>query len=295
MKKVVVLEGIPGSGKTEYAKSLAKIGYVVCSSDEMRERLYDNIDDQEHNAEVFQKLHEEIKEHLKNGENVVYDACNINSKRRRAFINSLSDIDCIKEAHILAVPYDMVLEQNQNRERVVPVEVINRMYKSWQTAAKWEGFDRVVLLAMTPGNEYSVEEYDNYQQNNPYHKYSLGQHMRNVAEYVAEKSDDELLYEAALRHDAGKPFCEFKDDRGISHYYGHESVGAYDVLTDWNYDDEEALELSQLINYHMYPMRWDKDESKEHGQKLRDKYHSLWGDDFYNKIMLLYEADVAQH
>ena len=82
MAKLVMLCGIPGSGKSEYADSLKKRGYVVCSSDEIRQRLCGDVNSQEHNVEVFKTLHAEIIDHLKNSENVVYDACNINAKRR---------------------------------------------------------------------------------------------------------------------------------------------------------------------------------------------------------------------
>lgn len=286
MNKLVVEVGLPGSGKTEYAKSLAKRGFKVHSSDDMRVALTGDVNNQECNAEVFQKLHEEIRKDLKAGYNVVYDACNIHSKRRIAFLNSLYGIDCIKEAHVIATPYDIVLEQNRNRDKVVPQENVEHMYKTWQTPAEWEGFDKVVLLAQMPGAEYSVSDYDYYNQNNPHHQFTLGQHMRNVAEYVQLKTDDPLMYEAAIRHDAGKPFCEFKDEDGISHYYGHENVAAYDVLTDWEYDDEDVLELSRLINYHMYPKNWVE-------SKTRERYLRLWGTEFFNKIMLLHEADVA--
>lgn len=287
MNRFIMLAGIPGSGKTEYAKNLnQEEDFAVCSSDKLRKLLYKDINDQDHNDEIFRILHEMIIDALKRGVNVVYDACNINSKRRRAFMNQIKDIPCVKECHILAVPYDMALYQNTNRERSIPQEVIDRMYRNWQTPGEWEGFDRIELIQNVPGAEYDISKFDNYDQNNPHHKYRLGDHMRKVAEYVKEHTDDHIIYEAALRHDSGKPFCEFKDEEGISHFYGHEGVGAWDALTDWSLDDEECLRVSQLIAYHMRPMGW-KDG------RTRDKYKKLWGQEFFDQIMLLHEADKA--
>lgn len=283
MGRFIMLAGIPASGKSVYAKSLED-NYEIHSSDKLREELFGDINDQDHNAEVFQILHENIIDSLRKGKNVVYDVCNINSKRRISFLNQLRKIDCIKECHIVAVPYDMALYNNAHRSRSIPNEVITRMYKSWQTPGVWEGFDHIELIQNIPGAEFDISNYFNYNQNNPHHKYSLGEHMFRTAEYVKDKTDDYLLYEAALRHDSGKPFCEFKDENGISHYYGHESVGAWDVLTDWSLDDEDCLFVSQLIAYHMRPMRWDN-------EVIKKKYEKLWGTDFYNRIMLLHEAD----
>lgn len=294
MSKLIVLVGLPGSGKSEYAKMLEKEGYIICSSDQMREELFGDEKDQDHNAEVFQKLHEKIYNLLRGGYDVVYDACNINSKRRKQYLDSLRGINCIKEAHVIATPYDMVLEQNANRDRVVPKEVIDRMYKNWQTPSEWEGFNTVELIQQIPGEDYNIENYDHYDQNNPHHQFTLGQHMRNVADYIKLKTDNYLLYEAAIRHDSGKPFCEFKDESGISHYYGHENVGAYDVLNEWGLGDDEALEISRLINYHMRPISW-RSKGSEAYKKTCNKHKDLWGEDFFNSVMLLHEADIAEH
>ena len=284
---IIVLIGLPGSGKTEYANNFADEGYIVCSSDEMRQRLCGDINDQDHNQMVFQTLHKEIREHLLRGENVVYDACNINSKRRRSFLNSIKDIDCTKLAYVIAPPYNVVVEQNSDRDRVVPIEVINRMYKHWQTPGPWEGFDSVMLISMVPCEKYDISKYDSYDQNNPYHSHFLGEHMRKSAEFIKNADPyDFNMYEAALRHDSGKPFCASIDEKGISHYIGHDSVGAYDVLSDWSFDDDDVLEISRLINYHMYPVFWEKDDASA-------KYRKIWGKEFFDKIMLLHEADKA--
>jgi predicted kinase len=288
---IIVLVGLPGAGKSEYAKELAEEGYVICSSDEVRGRMFGNANDQDHNAEVFQILHKEIRAHLMDGDSVVYDACNIHSKRRKAFLDTLKDIRCKKSAHVITTPYRSCIDQNRGRERVVPNEVIDRMYKHWQTPSMWEGFDEIELVPMIPGEPFDIGKYDGYDQNNPHHKHDLGSHMRMVAEYVKERSSDYSLYMAALRHDSGKPYCEFKDESGISHFHCHENVGAYDVLCDWMYDDDECLEISRLINYHMYPMSWE--QNGKTGRKTAEKYRKLWGNDFFNKIMLLHEADKA--
>ena len=284
MNSFVMLAGIPGSGKSYFAEEMGKSGYVVCSSDEIRKRLYRDINDQEHNNEVFRVLHEEIINHLKNGENVIYDACNINSKRRRSFMKMISDIDCRKECFIITVPYDIAIERNANRKRTIPVEVIDRMYKNWQTPATWEGFDNVEVICDIPGHEYDVADYVNYDQNNPHHNYTLGIHMVKTAEYIKSKTDDYVLYQAALRHDSGKPFCEFNDEDGVSHYYGHAGVGAWDTLSDYSLDNIDCLKVSQLISYHMMPLTW-KDK------KSAGKYKNIWGDEFFKQIVLLSKAD----
>lgn len=94
-----MLCGLPGSGKSTYAKKLSQeTKSIVCSSDAIREELCGDENLQENNEDVFKILHKRIKENLKIGNNVVYDATNINSKRRRAFLSELKRIECVKNA-----------------------------------------------------------------------------------------------------------------------------------------------------------------------------------------------------
>ena len=172
MGRFIMLAGIPASGKSVYAKSLED-NYEIHSSDKLRKELFGDINDQDHNAEVFQILHENIINSLRKGKNVVYDACNINSKRRTSFLNQLREIDCVKECHIVAVPYDMALYNNAHRSRSIPDEVITRMYKSWQTPGVWEGFDHIELIQNIPGAEFYIFNLFNYNQKNPHNKYSF--------------------------------------------------------------------------------------------------------------------------
>ena len=84
-----MLCGLSGSGKSEYAKQLKEQlpNTYIFSSDELREELCGDINDQKHNPQVFQELHRRIKSCLKNGCNAIYDATNTKSKLRIAFLN----------------------------------------------------------------------------------------------------------------------------------------------------------------------------------------------------------------
>lgn len=52
-----MLVGLPASGKSTYAKKLSKKeNAIILSSDELRKELFGNINNQNHNAEVFKEL-----------------------------------------------------------------------------------------------------------------------------------------------------------------------------------------------------------------------------------------------
>ena len=307
-KKFYMLVGLPGSGKTTYAKEMLaaaeaegrRIAWI--SSDQIRGELYGSQEEQGNPARVFEQMRLRTVKALSDGWDVIYDACNTNSKKRKAFLSGLRRFDCEKICLIAATPYALCLERNAQRSRKVPEEAIERMYTTWWTPAPFEGWDRIRLL-YAPGSEglfgdpeAFAEKYIAYDQMNPHHLESLGEHVRRAGEYLREKGVDgnSNLIIAAMLHDCGKPFTRFvetrENGRKVAHYYRHENVGAYDALF---YDlkgrgktEQDILEISLLIGLHMTPFSWKKTDG-------RDKKRELWGDALYEKIELLNEADLA--
>ena len=302
-----MLVGIPASGKSTYAEKLSKeTGAIICSSDKVREEICGDINSQDKNNEVFITLHRRIKEHLRNGESVIYDACNISSKRRIAFLRELKNISCKKHCVIIATPYEKCLEANKNRERQVPEDVIKRMYMNWNVPYWFEGWDRIWI-------KYPIQDYwkyygiasnyisenglYNYDQKNSHHTLSLGAHLDKTLEIISENpvTDYVDMRVAASLHDIGKPFTQtFVDSKGNpsndAHYYQHHCVSAYNAMFFMHPD---KLNYCILINLHMQPYFWEKD--KEHGDKTQEKYRKLWGDKLFNKVMALHAADKAAH
>jgi hypothetical protein len=91
-----------------------------------------------------------------------------------------------------------------------------------------------------------------------------------------------------------KSFTNYKGELSKeAHYYGHECVGAYDSLFFEYIDGTDELDVSILVNLHMRPYSWEKD--KEHGEKTREKYRKLWGEELYQNVMQLHEADKNAH
>lgn len=293
--------GLPGSGKSTYAKELAEeIGAVICSSDTIRKELCGDENSQDNNEEIFKLLHSRIKDNLKKGISVIYDATNINSKRRRAFLSELKNIPCIKKCVIMAVPFDECCKQNNSRNRIVPYEVILRMYKNWNTPYWFEGWNEISLKFKDNFEIANVigvwlNNHDNYVQDNSHHSMSLGKHCRVVGDSFMGNS---LLECVGYLHDCGKPFTKsFVNSKGeetdVAHYYQHHCVGAYDSLFYLYPSGVDKLDVSILINLHMMPYFWEKD--KEHGDKTRDKYQKIWGDTLFNNVIKLHKADKAAH
>ena len=291
--------GIPGSGKSQEAEIIAKEhNAVIHASDRLREELFRDVNHMGDNGFLFNELHKRIQRDLKAGKNVIYDATNINSKKRISFLKSLKDIPCEKIAILIVTPYEQCLKNNAERERSIPESVIEKMYTNFQVPYYYEGFDIVQIVLWQEANVYApyivVERYKNYNQDNEHHQLTLGQHLITAFNYMLSKSlcgenediPDELTL-ATLLHDIGKPFCkEFKEGDKNDHYYNHMNVGAYDSFFYTSSIECNTLLIAWLINWHMEPFFWKKDE------KLKENRLKLWGKDLFEMIEKLHEADL---
>lgn len=216
-----MLVGLPYSGKSVQAEKLKEqYGAVIHSSDAIREEVLGDVQDQNNNEKVFEVLHRRVLEDLSAGRNVVYDATNINYKRRMDTLQRLNKIDCQKVCLFMATPFDICIERSKNRERVVPYEVVERMYKTIWIPNVYEGWDYIELIYPENFKPYNIcdlfsgENGLNYiNQDNPHHSLTVGQHC--MATYGIVHSESLELQEAALLHDIGKPFTKsFVNSKG---------------------------------------------------------------------------------
>lgn len=302
-----MMQGLPGSGKSTLAQEIvddSKREIHIHSSDAIRKEMFGNESVQDKPQAVFTELHRRIKNDLRNGIDVVYDATNIEGKFRRAFMSELNSIPCTKMNVCITTPYETCLEYNAGRERKVPNYVIRKRYMNWQPPNYNEGFDYIFPIANgTDSTRWSLEYYlniaRNYDQKNSHHSLSLGEHGHKAVEYIKENhKNNHRLFLAALLHDCGKPFTQTSknyrgEEDGDYHYYQHNCVGAYDsflYLMNNRYSPKDIVYVSNLIYYHMHPyMSWKQSE------KTKERDRKLLGDEMFNDILRLHEADVAAH
>lgn len=293
--------GLPASGKSSYAKMIHEsTGAVIHSSDSLRKEIFGDENNQTRQSELFSKLHRRVKDDLLAGKSVIYDATNINKKRRIAFLKYLEAVPCVKICIVIATNYAMCLSNSQTRSCQVPETAIRRMYMSWQPPHISEGWDDIKIYRYNSDFiQFDKSFYGSYDQCNSHHSFSLGEHMELCAKYVrSTMPNDNNLWIAALVHDIGKPFTKtFTDRSGLlcneAHYYQHQCVGAYDVAFLEGFADyansEDVLDVSNLVYYHMHPyMSWTSPKS-------RNRDRNLLGDSLFERIQLLHKCDMATH
>lgn len=298
MSTCYILVGIPGSGKTYIGKQRAlATGAVILSSDEYRLKLFGDENDQAHNQEVFTALYKDARKYLAEGKDIIFDATNTTLKARHTIFDQLKGLSGIRYvAIVLPTPYEKCVEQDAFRTRTVGRKVVYKFYSSFQFPQKFEGFDEIEIYGYTDkpkfNGERGLELFDymcNIDQQNPHHLWSLGNHCGNVA---YPYSTDNPEFTAGFFHDVGKLFTKTVDEQNIAHYYSHDSIGTYFLLTNLElisrteYTWDDIYEVLFFVNYHM------KAHKDFRTAKAEKKYRTLFGDDLYDRLILFADRDV---
>lgn len=115
MAKLILPIGISGSGKS-YIYNKNYKDCVQVSPDLIREELTGDISNQSKNKEVFKLAFERVDEYLNKGQNVFFDATNVNKGQRKNFTDKYKDTDV--EVIYVILPADIDLSWKRIRKDI---------------------------------------------------------------------------------------------------------------------------------------------------------------------------------
>lgn len=287
---LILLVGIPGSGKTTYAKKYIEEhpSTVHLSSDKIRAELWGNEATQGDNNEVFSLMQSRAIETLNNGQSVVYDATNI-TRKDRSYIIALCPKFVKIECHIVWASIETCIERDTTRKRTVGKEVIDRMLKRFQAPYYDENIHEIKVVWNTPDDFNPSVYVDNLinatdiPHDNPHHTLNIKEHCNEAYLYAVNHHFPSYLLMAAKYHDIGKPYVKaFVDSKGnpseSAHYYQHQCVSAYMYYGI----DKHNFFIAWLISTHMDPY-------------LNTKYYNKLSTYLKKQVDLLHEADLNAH
>jgi predicted kinase len=141
---VVLAIGLPGSGKTTWYK---RRGVTPLSSDLLRTILFDDITDQRYSGLVFSTLRSLLRARLiaKMPWNYV-DATNLSAHERRQWIKMARSFGYEVHAVYFDVPFAVCVQRNNQRERRVPDDVMQKMAERLRPPSFKEGFSKITLV-----------------------------------------------------------------------------------------------------------------------------------------------------
>lgn len=148
-----MMVGIPGSGKSTYAKDMVDnfsnenriIDYI--SRDEIRFSLLKEGDPYfSRENEVYKIFTDKIRKSLKDGHDVIADATHITWGSRHKLMKAIRGIDNVKiVAIVMNTSYDTCERRNMKREgrTRVPTSQLERMWEQFEYPSENEGFEKI--------------------------------------------------------------------------------------------------------------------------------------------------------
>lgn len=153
MRKLVVMVGVPGSGKTTLAKKLVEKGFHYLNADSIRRELYGSEAEQGDKEQVFALFFQRLEVALEAGLDVVVDNTNINMRQRKPILERAQRFDYTDiQLWLLDVPLDVCLRRNSARERIVPDDIIANMFMELNRSGRPQRLEgRLVIIR--PGKD----------------------------------------------------------------------------------------------------------------------------------------------
>ena len=299
MSKLIVMIGLQGSGKSFAAhnKINSEGNWLIFSSDEYRKLICGDENCQTRNQEVFTRLYQDLRQALIGGKDCIFDATNICRKDRSKLfhqIQGISDVEVI--AYVMRTPIKLCLDRDRERTRTVGFNVIDKFIRRFEFPQRFEGFSKIII-DNEPCEDIDIvydrfqrclEDMKDWDQANPHHINSLYDHAFLLADHFPR---DSAVFFAGIVHDIGKMIVNHYDDQGIAHYYNHDSVGTYYILSELypllidRFTSEEIEFILFLVNYHM------KGHKDVRGN-AEVKYRRLFGDVWYQTLIDFANADI---
>lgn len=132
LARLIVMMGLPGSGKSTYAQHLQERGWTRLCPDDIRMCLHNESFHAPAEPFVWATAELAARSLLLSGHRVVIDACNVSAKRRAQWLSVAGAFGLEAEMVVMDTPRDRCKQLNEGRTPEIPDSVVDRMAANWE-------------------------------------------------------------------------------------------------------------------------------------------------------------------
>lgn len=214
---ILMLQGLPGSGKTTYARELVDDGWVRVNKDDLRAMMDNSKWGKTNEKRVLEIRDTIIRSAINDKKNVVVDDTNFDPRHIESLSEQAQNLEANFQTKYFDTPLEDCISRNAQRAKPVPVSVIMKMYNQYVAPMK---------------GERAVKEYD-----------------ENLEECIIVDVDGTLAHISGSNprnpYDASRALEDTLDDAvasvvGMAYDHGYKVIiltgrhsGHLDVTTEW--------------------------------------------------------------
>jgi len=152
MNKLIVLSGVPGSGKSYFSNTIKKVigsHVYIISSDQLRTLISGNQQDLSKEDLVWDIFYSLAEVYSKDKEGIVIlDATHFSTIKRIENTKRLRGLFAETDLVLFDVDKSVVSNQNFQREYPIPPEVLDRFFEIFEMPSKEDKdyFDRIIII-----------------------------------------------------------------------------------------------------------------------------------------------------
>ncbi len=152
-KRLILLVGIPGSGKTTLAKKVVEKGFHYLNADAIRAELYGDEGEQGNPEDVFSIFFQRLEQAMGEEADIIIDNTNLNPKHRHPILERAQQFGYVDvQLWWLDVPLEVCLQRNKSRDRIVPDDIVTNMHAELNRAGRPKRSEGKITI-IKPGKE----------------------------------------------------------------------------------------------------------------------------------------------
>lgn len=144
---LIIMCGLPGSGKSTIAKKISeKTGIRIFCMDDIREKVFHDVYNQDNGWVVFKILLKHVRRELKKGNSVIIDCTSVTKRDRKRYLDEFKGLYKNSCCIFLNTSLDECKARNKKRDKTIPEERIDHFNDKLQTPSYDEGFTYLEVI-----------------------------------------------------------------------------------------------------------------------------------------------------